>query len=400
MHLFAHMSIHFLELYSKLPVTMFFVRRKTVKYMKYCLLITLVLITILQIGCLSGGVMHSAEKLVDAKDYSGAIEVYQSIINTKPGTANARKAQLAIGKLYIEDMNQPDKGIDAYEAVIAETPTSDEAAEARYRLGIHSFHKQDYDTAQLHFEIIVNQFSHLELSQNAHLMLAKSFEKAEKFEHAVEVYDNFANRYPQSKRAPQVLKNKAQIQSELLKDVNGAIQTLQLLIRKYNKSKGAESYIKDAKKVLMEANLSPFGFGAYPEAPVDYPFQDRLWDNDTPEHELLVRLRIKLWKQGIKTKGASYGENGLVYPTISGVIYVKWVTIEEGDPKLVGRRYPGRVMGDGETAKKWFSLYLDKQRFERTDIKNDPKVSGITVYELPDGGIDPYKFLDLPKYRE
>lgn len=370
------------------------------KFINYCLLITLVLITILQIGCLSRSVMHSAEKLVEAKDYSGAIEVYQSIINTKPGTANARKAQLAIGKLYIEHMNQSDKGIDAYEAVIAEAPTSDEAAEARYRLGSHSFHKQDYDTAQLHFEIIVNEFSHLELSQNAHLMLAKSFEKAEEFEHAVEVYDNFANRYPQSKRAPQALKNKAQIQRELLKDVNGAIQTLQLLIRKYSKSKGAESDIKEAKKVLMEANLSPFGFGAYPEVPADYPIQEQIWDNATPKHELLVRLRIKLWKQGIKTKGAGYGENGLVYPTISGVIYVKWVTIEEGDPNLVGRRYPGRVMGDGETAKKWFSLYLDKQRFERTDIKNDPKVSGITVYELPDGGIDPYKFLDLPKYRE
>ena len=69
----------------------------------------------------------------------------------------------------------------------------------------------------LHFEAIVNQFSHLELSQNAHLMLAKSFEKAEKFENAVEVYDNFANRHPQSKRAPQALKNKAQIQHKFLK---------------------------------------------------------------------------------------------------------------------------------------------------------------------------------------
>lgn len=370
------------------------------KFIKYCLLITYVLITILQIGCLAGGVIPRAEKLIEAKDYNGAIEVYQNIVNTKPGTANARKAQLAIGKLYIEHMNQFEKGIDTYEAVIAEAPTSDEAAEARYRLGTHSFHEQDYDTAQLHFETIVNQFSHLELSSNAQLMLAKSYEEGEKYEQAVQVYDDFAHRYQQSRRSPQALRKKAQIQSEFLKDDEGAIQTLQLLVRKYNKFKGAESYIKEAKKLLIDANLSPFGFGAYPEVPVDYPFQDRLWDNDTPEHELLVRLRIKLWKQGIKTKGAMYGENGLVYPTISGVIYVKWVTIENGDPNLVGRRYPGRVTGDGETAKKWSSLFLDKQRFERTDIKNEPKISGITVYELPDGGIDPYEFLDFPTYGE
>ena len=368
------------------------------KSINYCSLITYVLITILQIGCLSGGAMHRAEKLVEAKDYSGAIEVYQSIINTKPGTANARKAQLAIGKLYIEDINQSDKGIDAYEAIIAEAPTNDEAAEARYRLGMHSFHKQDYETAQLHFETIVNQFSHLELSQNAHLMLAKSFEKAEKFEHAVEVYDNFANRYPQSKRAPQALKNKAQIQHKFLKDVDGAIQTLQLLVRKYSKSKGAESDIKEAKKILMEANLSPFGFGAYPEVPVDYPAHELLWDNATPEHELLVRVEVKLWKQGTQTKGSMFDpNNGLIYPTIPGVLYVEWRYIEEGDPDLVGRRYAGRIMGDGETAEKWQSLYLTDRMFERTDVKNDPEVSGIKIYEYPDGGIDPYQFLDLPR---
>ena len=33
--------------------------------------------------------------------------------------------------------------------------------------------------------------------------------------------------------------------------------------------------------------------------------------------------------------------NGLVYPTISGVLYVEWRYIEEGDPDLVGQRYAG-----------------------------------------------------------
>ncbi len=143
---------------------------------------------------------------------------------------------------------------------------------------------------------------------------------------------------------------------------------------------------------------SPFGFGPYPDVPADYPVHELLWDNATPEHELLVRVEVKLWKQGTQTKGSMFDpNNGLIYPTIPGVLYVQWRYIEEGDPDLVGRRYAGRVMGDGETAKKWQSLYLTERMFERTDIKNDPEVSGIRIYEYPDGGIDPYQFLDLPR---
>ncbi len=124
---------------------------------------------------------------------------------------------------------------------------------------------------------------------------------------------------------------------------------------------------------------------------------------------MLIRVQIKLWKQGTKTKGAGFDRsNGLIYPTIPGVLYVKWRYIEEGDPNLVGRRYAGRVKGDGETAEKWRSLYLGERMFERTDVAPDEieKASGIKVYvypdgikvyEYPDGGIDPYKFLGLPR---
>ena len=317
------------------------------KSINYCLLITFVLITILLIGCLSRSVMHGAEKLVEAKDYSGAIEVYQSIINTKPGTANARKAQLAIGKLYIEHMNQSDKGIDAYEAIIAAAPTSDEAAEARYRLGSHTYNKEKYDTAQLYFGIIVNQFSHLELSQNAQLMLAKSYEAGEKFEQALESYDNFMNRYPQSTRIPQILTYIARIQREHVNDDEEAIQTLELLVRKYNKNEDAESYVNEAKKALIEFDRSPFGFGPYPEIPADFPFREEVlgWDNPTPEYELSVRVHIKLWNKGTQATSVALDSNGLIYPFMPGVIYVEWTTVPDNVPEFAGQRYASTYIG-------------------------------------------------------
>ena len=152
--------------------------------------------------------------------------------------------------------------------------------------------------------------------------------------------------------------------------------------------------------LTADAPISPFGFGAYPEVPADYPFQEQLWDNATPEHELLVRVRVKLWKQGTQTIGVMLDDNnGLIYPSIPDVIYVKWHKIEERerDPDYVGRRYASLIMGDPNTCKKWESSYLIDRMFEPTDANNDIEALGIKVYEYPDGGIDPYKYLDLPR---
>ena len=101
--------------------------------------------------------------------------------------------------------------------------------------------------------------------------------------------------------------------------------------------------IEKNKRINLAADsqTSPFGFGPYPEVPADYPFQERLWDNATPEYELLVRVRVKLWKQGTKTKGAkSDMNNGLIYPSIPGVIYVQWRYVEEGIQSLQDEGMP------------------------------------------------------------
>ncbi len=227
------------------------------KFVNYSLLAILMLVTLVQTGCLSGGAMGTAENLVEAKDYRAAIEVYQSVVDTEPGTADARKAQLAIGKLQIEKMNQPSQGVKAYEAIIAEAPESDEAAEAHYRLGKHYYYRQkDFGAAQTQFDTIVNKFPHLDLSHDAHLMLAKSYEEGQKFEQAVEAFDSFANRNPQSERAVQALVNKARIQRELIKDDDEAKRTLQYTVKKYGRIDAAQSHIEKAKEELTELNAS------------------------------------------------------------------------------------------------------------------------------------------------
>ncbi len=213
-------------------------------------LLMVILLPLSQLGCLGGGAARTAEKHIEAKDYRRAVEVYQSIVDANPGTGEAREAQLAIGKLSIERMNQPSAGIKAYEAIISEAPESDEAAEAHYRLGMYYYREKDFKAAQTRFDIIVNQFPQLELSHNAQLMLAKSYEEAQEFEQAVEVFDNFANRNPRSERAAQAIVNKARIQQQHLKNEDEAKRTYQSLVKKYGKVKGTEKEIEKAKQEL------------------------------------------------------------------------------------------------------------------------------------------------------
>lgn len=229
-------------------------RKHAVQSMKYCVLIAVTLMVSVQIGCVGGSGLRAAEKLVVEKDYRGALEAYQSIVDTKPGTPEALQAQLAIAELSIEQMNQPAEGIKVYEAIIGAAPESDEAAEAHYELGMHYYREKDYTAAQTQFDTVVNKFPNLELSHNSQLMLAKSFEDAQNFEQAVEIYDNFANRNPRSERAAVAIARKGQIQKENLKDDEEAKRTYQSLVKRYGKVEGTEEEIEKAKQELTALN--------------------------------------------------------------------------------------------------------------------------------------------------
>ena len=227
-----------------------------VKNVKYCLLVAVILVALVQVGCVPGSALRTAEKLAEQKDYPGAITAYQNVVDTQPGTPEALQAQVAMGKLLVERVNQPAEGVKAYEAVITAAPKSDEAAEAHYELGMYAFRQKDFKAAQTQFDAIINNFPQLELSHNAQLMLAKSFEEAKDFEQAVEVFDNFANRNPRSQRAALAIANKGRIQRQHLKNEDEAKRTYQSLVKKYGKVEGAEKEIEIAKQELTDLKAS------------------------------------------------------------------------------------------------------------------------------------------------
>ena len=222
---------------------------KPIRFGIFFLLIAVLAIT--QHACMSKSMDEQIHQLIQEKDYRGAAEAYQSVIDSNPATPQARQAQLGIAKLYTEKMNQPEKGVKVYQDLLAAAPDSEEAAEAHWRLGLHAFKSEDYQSAQQSFDTIVNKFPSSAFSHNAQLMLAKSYEEANNYEKAAEVYDHVANRHPEGKRATQALVNKARIEQEYLKDQSAATETYQSLVKQYGAIEGTEESVEEAKKALQ-----------------------------------------------------------------------------------------------------------------------------------------------------
>lgn len=124
-------------------------------------------------------------------------------------------------------------------------------------------------------------------------------------------------------------------------------------------------------------SVSPHGFGAYPSVPADFPI-DVDWahyEEDDPVYELMVRVHIKLWNQGHVVRGMSE-ENGRMYPTIRGRVYVKWDSTGTEIVEVTG--HPAD-MSDHNV-----------RQIEAGEIP-----AGLAVFDYETEGIDPYNFLDL-----
>lgn len=153
----------------------------------------------------------------------------------------------------------------------------------------------------------------------------------------------------------------------------------------------ADAFLPDdfvpEEEIAEEVPVSPFGFGPYPEVPSDYPDQD-VWSETAlrsmePDHELIARVRIELWNQGVRTIGGVY-DNGhrLIYPIIDDVVYIEW----SDNPGIDGKPYVRRQLTTPAVSDQYYD-----------DILKGTFPPNLTIYEFPDGGIDPYEFLGVPR---
>ncbi len=111
--------------------------------------------------------------------------------------------------------------------------------------------------------------------------------------------------------------------------------------------------------------VSRFGFGPYPKTPEGMTFIP--WEHlPSAEHELMRRVRVKLWENGIRTDGAVI-ENGLIYPTIRGRVYLQ----------------EGGILSHPDD-----NIRIDRGRL--------PDLTGFDVKSIDDG-IEPYSYLNIER---
>ena len=158
------------------------------------------------------------------------------------------------------------------------------------------------------------------------------------------------------------------------------------------------------QSVAENVPVSPYGFGPYPELPPPWPRD--YWDGVRSKgHELIGRVRIKLYEEGVWADGMHRDDNtGMIHPIYQDTVYVEWghytnpdgtteryITSSLGHPDtmdvLEKLRYPPEIMKE-ETDKIPRTLGLIRESDLPTDIK-------FLTYD--EGAIDPYEYLNLEK---
>ena len=138
--------------------------------------------------------------------------------------------------------------------------------------------------------------------------------------------------------------------------------------------------------------VSPFGFGPYPEIPVDYAARhgQTVWQypgnlplSDQRNIELIHRVMIASWNEGDTHFISATSRNGKVYLQYPNTMYV---------------RYGERKRSDGTVQrfiKRWSSGEPDHPAIDQILEGNIP--TGVTLIDMDseDVGIDPYTFLGL-----
>lgn len=143
-----------------------------------------------------------------------------------------------------------------------------------------------------------------------------------------------------------------------------------------------------ASMITESVEVSPYGFGAYPEIPSSWPQDVVFFPAQTIEHELLLRVEIALTDQGVEVMGSTM-ENGRVYPTIKGRVYVRWTD----DPRF--GRYISEVGGHPETAMRFEMLLESFESESDRNFRVSDAPGDIEIVDYDDSGIDPYSFLGL-----
>ncbi len=130
-----------------------------------------------------------------------------------------------------------------------------------------------------------------------------------------------------------------------------------------------------------DVQVSPYGFGPYPEVPEDMPGRHLYtWPESSAEAELLSRVLIQLWTSGERNFRGGSTRNGKIYPHYHDTVYV---TFREYERRGEIIRFAAKIKSGPHV------------RYTAEELLNPPP--HLRVLDLETSGIDPYQYLNLPR---
>jgi Tfp pilus assembly protein PilF len=196
-------------------------------------------------------------KLAAAGNYNDALSMYQQTVAAKPGSVDARKAQIEIAKLQATQLNAPEEALATYQAVVEAAAESDEGQTAGYEIGLYHWRAKDYAAAATAFDAVIQASPATARAGDAQLMLAKSQQDAGDLEQAQKTYGAFSQLHSDTDKALLAIETRAQLLDQLGKKAE-AILERQRVVRDYGAqpSETAAPVVELARQALVEAGAA------------------------------------------------------------------------------------------------------------------------------------------------
>lgn len=286
----------------------------------YLGIIIALLVSLFIFGCSSP--MQQADKLA-MSDPQAAINTYKSIMQSKPGTQEAKIAHLKMAETYYKRMNNPEKGLEAYDEVIKAYPNTEISGEANYAIGMHYFQAKDFEKARQSFIAVTKDMPGTEKAYDSELLIGKCYEELKKFDDAAKLYEDFSKTHPQHKYAAQAGLSAAKIYSGELDNVDKAEEAYKHVAKEYALSTSG----REARTALEEmgADLSDITEAQAaestettppPQTDMNRPDRGRRRATNVPRADIGSRQRVE--EQQAKTVSADFGVDPLdILPNIT-----------------------------------------------------------------------------------
>ena len=149
------------------------------------------------LGVLTSG---SVRDRVNA-DLQRAIDAYRKVVGEFKTGDMAGRALLRIGTIYIEYLKDPEKGIAAYQDLLAHYGATKEAVDALYEVGAYYLKNAKFDDAVKSYQQFIYNYPNDARVEDAMLSVARCHVEKKAWEKALDAYQSLLAKFPSGKHA-------------------------------------------------------------------------------------------------------------------------------------------------------------------------------------------------------